>query len=122
MEHHAFAAGVAGSVARRDPHGLSAVLTDTVRLRALLPGGVLEAHGRTDVAALLCGTINDFDTVELVESRGEPVGDRLLIHYRLRLAQGTRRWVCTQTAAGTLADGRLAVVNLLCSGFAEIEN
>ena len=31
----------------------SAALTETVRLRALLPGGPIEAHGQEDVAALL---------------------------------------------------------------------
>jgi hypothetical protein len=30
--------------------------------------------------------------------------------------------VCTQTAIGKVVDGRLAVIDLLCSGFREIEN
>jgi hypothetical protein len=63
----------------------------------------------------------DFDTVDLVESAGEPVADKLLIHYRLHVTQPARRWVCTQTAVCRLVDGRLAVIDLLCSGFREIE-
>jgi hypothetical protein len=48
------------------------------------------------------------------------VVDRLLIHYRLDVRQSTTRWVCTQTAVCKVVDGRLAVIDLLCSGFREI--
>ena len=97
------------------------MLTETVRLRALLPGGPIEAHGRENVAELLCELVADFDTVDVVESAGEPVADKLLIHYRLHVTQPAQRWVCTQTAVCRLVDGRLAVIDLLCSGFREIE-
>ena len=123
MQHHPVAAAIAALVAGRDPQRLAAALTETVRLRALLPGGPIEAHGREDVVARFCGWFADFDTVELVESAGEAVADRLLIHYRLaRDARRRPRWVCTQTAVCKLVDGRLAVIDLLCSGFREIEN
>ena len=52
MEYHPYAARIAADVARRDPQRLSEALTETVRLRALLPGGPIEAHGRENVAAL----------------------------------------------------------------------
>lgn len=121
MEFHPVAARVAEDVARRDPQRLSATLTETVRLRALLPGGPIEAHGRENVAACLCAFFADFDSVRVVESAGEPVADKLLIHYRLHVTQAAKRWVCTQTAVCRLVDGRLAVIDLLCSGFREIE-
>jgi hypothetical protein len=120
MRHHPLAARIAAAVAERDPQRLSATLTDTVRLRALLPGGAIEAHGRADATALFRAWFTGFDTVAVVESAGEPVADRLLIHYRLRLGQGVRRWVCTQTAVCKTVDGRLAVIDLLCSGLREI--
>lgn len=122
MEFHPVAAQVAADIARRDPQRLSAALTETVRLRALLPGGLIEARGRENVAALLCALFSDFGTVRVVESAGEPVADKLLIHYRLHVASAAQRWVCTQTAVCRLLDGRLAVVDLLCSGFREIED
>jgi hypothetical protein len=121
VEHHPVAAQVAADVARRDPQRLSAALTETVRLRALLPGGPIQAHGRENVAACLCAFFDDFDTVHVVESAGESVADKLLIHYRLDVARAAQRWVCTQTAICKLVDGRLAVIDLLCSGFREIE-
>ena len=122
MQHHPVAAAVAATVAHRDPQQLAAALTETVRLRALLPGGLVESHGRADVAACCRALVRDFDTVEVLESAGEDVADRLLIHYRLGVSQGTTRWVCTQTAVCKVVDGRLAVINLLCSGFREVDH
>jgi hypothetical protein len=120
VQHHPLAAGLAAAVARRDPQRLSASVTETVRLRALLPGGPVESRGREDVVGRFRGWFADFDAVEVVESAAEAVADRLLIHYRLGLRQGAIRWVCTQTAVCKLVDGRLAVIDLLCSGFREI--
>jgi hypothetical protein len=58
--------------------------------------------------------------VQLVDSAGEAIGHRLLIHYRLHVTRGTNRWVCTQTAVCTLVGERLAVIDLLCSGLHEV--
>jgi hypothetical protein len=121
MDHHPVAAAVATLVAARDPQRLALVLTESARLRALLPGGLIEANGRAAVAARFYGFFADFDTVRLVESAGEAVADRLLTHYRLHVSQGATRWVCTQTAICKFVDGRLAVIDLLCSGFREIK-
>ncbi|MGD9530832.1 nuclear transport factor 2 family protein [Pseudonocardia sp.] len=118
----ALAADTAARVARRDPQRLAAALTPTARLRALLPGGPVEAHGRENVAACLCAMFADFDSVEVVAASGEPVADRHLIHYRLLLRRPPVRWVCTQTAICRVVEDRLAVVDLLCSGFREIED
>ena len=68
------------------------------------------------------GWFADFDTVQLVESAGEAVADRLLIHYRLHVTRGATRWVCTQTAVCKLVDERLAVIDLLCSGLREVSD
>ena len=120
MENHPVAAAIATIVAGRDQQQLGAALTETARLRALLPSGPIQAHGREDVAARFHGWFADFDTVQLVESAGEAVADRLLIHYRLHVTQGATRWVCTHPAVCKLVDERLAVIDLLCSGLREV--
>jgi hypothetical protein len=117
VQHHPVAAEIAAAVAHREPRQLAAALAGTVRLRALLPGGVVEAHGRADVAAFLPALLADFDTVVLLGSAGEDVGDRLVVHYRLGVSRGTARWVCTQTAVCVVVGGRVAQMDLLCSGF-----
>jgi hypothetical protein len=122
MQHHPVAAAMAAAVAERDAPRLSAALTETVRLRALLPGGPIEAHGREAVTARFRSWFADFDTVEVVASGAEVVADRLLIHYRLQIDRTTLRWICTQTAVCKVVDGRLAVIDLLCSGLREIEH
>ena len=122
MENHPVAAAVATIVAGRDLQGLAARLTETARLRALLPGGPVDSHGRAEVVSRFSGWFADFDTVQVVESAGEAVADRLLIHYRLHVTQGAHRWVCTQTAVCKLVDERLAVIDLLCSGLREVSD
>jgi hypothetical protein len=120
MNTHPQATAIAAAVAGRDRAQLAAAVTGTVRLRALLPGGPIEEHGRDAVVARITGWFADLDTVDLVESAGEAIADRLLIHYRLDLAQRGTRWACTQTSICKIDDGRLATIDLLCSGFREI--
>jgi hypothetical protein len=120
MNSHPTAAAIAAAVAGRDSVRLAAAVTDTVRLRALLPGGPIEEHGRDAVVACFGRWFADMDAVGVVESAGEAVADRLLIHYRLDLVQCGTRWACTQTSICKIDDGRLATIDLLCSGFREI--
>jgi hypothetical protein len=111
---------IAVAVASRDSVRLAAAVTDTVRLRALLPGGPIQEHGRDAVVARFGGWFAAMDTIDLVEAAGEAVADRLLIHYRLDLSQRGTRWACTQTSICKIDNGRLAAIDLLCSGFREI--
>ena len=120
MNSHPLAAAIAAAVADRDRVRLAAAVTGTVRLRALLPGGPIQEHGRDAVVARFGRWFAGMDTVDLVESAGEVIADRLLIHYRLDLAQRGTRWACTQTSICKVNDGRLATIDLLCSGFREI--
>jgi hypothetical protein len=120
MKPSSLAATLAANVADRDIARLAAAVTDTVRLRALLPGGAIEEHGRDAVAARFCAWFADMDTVEVTESAGQAVADRLLIHYRLELGLRGSRYACTQTSVCKMVDGRLATIDLLCSGFRKI--
>jgi hypothetical protein len=120
MNIHPMATAIAAAVAGRDNARLATAITGTVRLRALLPGGPIEDHGRDAVVARFGGWFADMDTVDLVESAGEAVADRLLIHYRLDLARRGARWACAQTLICKIDNGRLATIDLLCSGFRKI--
>jgi len=122
MKRHPHASAIAAAVADRDASRLGDALADTVRLRALLPGGPIEEHGRAAVRDRFRGWFADMHTVEVVEAAGEPVVDRLLIHYRLTLERRGTRWACTQTLICTTDQGgRLSAIDLLCSGFREIQ-
>src|SRR5207247_7221960 len=73
MNTHPQATAIAAAVAGRDSVRLAAVVTDTVRLRALLPGGPIEEHGRDAVVARFGRWFADMDAVDLVESAGEAI-------------------------------------------------
>ena len=122
MHQHPRATSIAVAVADRDGGLLGAALTDTARLRALLPGGPVESHGRAAVVARFAGWFAEFDSVALMSAEGEPVVDRLLVHYRLELRRGPTRWACTQTLVCKTAGDLLATVDLLCSGLREIDD
>ncbi len=108
-------------VADRDLTSLGTHLTDDVRLRALLPGGPIEEHGREPVLKKFDEWFGDHGQVVLEESRGELVGDRLLVHYRLGFDPSTEPRVLTQTWVASVGeDGSIFRIDLLCSGFREV--
>lgn len=120
MNEHPHATAIAAAIADRDSAQLAAAVTNAVQLRALLPGRAIQVQGRDAVVACIGGWFAEIDTIDLLESAGEPVGDRLLIHYRLGLGHRGSRWNCTQTSVCKIEDGQLATIDLLCSGFLEV--
>ena len=93
-----------------------------MRLRALLPGGPIEEHGRDPVLAIFTSWFGAYDSVELEEADGELVGDRLLVHYRLLFDRFTDARVLTQTWVSSVNDeGQIFRVDLVCSGFRELQ-
>lgn len=108
-------------VAERELDDLGLRLTDDVRLRALLPGGPIEEHGRDAVLKKFDEWFGEYDEVVLEEGRGELVGDRLLVHYRLGFDPITEPRVLTQTWVASIGDdGIIFRIDLLCSGFREV--
>lgn len=111
---------LAGLVADRDRERLGKHLTDDVRLRALLPTGPVEVHGRE-------AALDTFDEwfgehrIVLEDAEGELVGDRLVVHYRLGFDFVEGPHVMTQTwVASVGADGIIFRIDLLCSGFRKV--
>ena len=115
------ATALAGLVAERDLDGLGAQLTEDVRLRALLPGGPIEEHGRDDVLRQFEDWFGDYATVVLEDAAGELVGDRLLVHYRLGFDPESAPRALTQTWVSSVGeDGLIFRIDLVCSGFREV--
>jgi len=100
---------------------LGGALAAAARLRALLPPGLREWTGAQEIAdqfALWFGDTQDFD---LVEATVGEVGGRLHLHWRLRLRAerlGTGWFTVEQQAyADTDDGGRIAQLDLLCTGY-----
>jgi ketosteroid isomerase-like protein len=116
----ATATALAELVAARDVDRLGRHLTDDVRLRALLPAGPVEVHGRAETLAAFDGWFGDHE-IELQDAEGELAGDRLLVHYRLGFSFVEGPHVMTQTWVSSVGhDGRIFRIDLLCSGFRKV--
>jgi hypothetical protein len=115
------AGGVLEPLARRDFGRLAAALRDDVHLRALLPGGLKDWHGRAGVQAAFNGWFDGFDEFELVEAVAGEVGPRLHLRWRLRVreAPSAGRWLVVEQQVYADADieDQIYRLSLLCSGF-----
>ena len=82
--------------------------TANVRLRALLPGGLREWTGAQTIADVFARWFGDTEDFELVEATVGDVGDRLHLHWRLRLQAerlGTGWFTVEQQAYADADDG-----------------
>jgi hypothetical protein len=110
---------MATAVADRALERLGTHLTEEIRLRALLPGGHIEEHGRDAVLARFDDWFGSYDTVVLSDVGGDEVGDRVLVHYKLTFDPDGDRRVLTQTVVCSVYAGLVGRMDLVCSGFRE---
>jgi hypothetical protein len=117
----AHAASLLEGLAVQDFARLGDALTTDVRLRALLPGGPKEWAGAEAIAAQFACWFGDTEEFELVDAGIGEVGDRMHVHWRLRLRAerlGVGWFTVEQQAyAKTADDGRIARLDLLCTGY-----
>jgi hypothetical protein len=100
---------------------LGGALADGARLRALLPPGLMEWTGAEQIAGTFARWFGDTKDFEPAEATVGEVGGRLHLRWRLRL-QAERLgpgWftVEQQAYADTDDDGRIARLDLLCTGY-----
>jgi hypothetical protein len=108
-------------LAAQDFARLGGALAADVRLRALLPPGLMEWTGAEVIADRFAGWFGDTEDFELVEATIGEVGGRLHLRWRLRL-QAERLgpgWftIEQQAYADTDDGGRIARLDLLCTGY-----
>jgi hypothetical protein len=116
---------VAGSfvqgLAAQDFAELGGTLAGGACMRALLPSGLWEWTGAEAIANRFARWFGDTKAFEFVEATVGEVGGRLHLHWRLRL-QAERLgpgWftVEQQAYADTDESGRIAGLDLLCTGY-----
>jgi SnoaL-like protein len=108
-------------LAAQDFARLGDALAADARLRALLPPGLREWTGAEVIADQFNSWFGDTEDFELVEATVGEVGDRLHLHWRLRLQAerlGPGWFTVEQQAYADTADGgRIARLDLLCTGY-----
>ena len=108
-------------LAAQDFAQLGGALAADARLRALLPPGLREWTGAQVIADRFKGWFGDTQDFDLVEATVGEVGGRLHLHWRLRLRAerlGTGWFTVEQQAyADTDDGGRIAQIDLLCTGY-----
>ena len=109
------------SLAAQDFAQLGGTLAADARLRALLPSGPREWAGAEVIADTFARWFGDTEDFDPVEATVGEVGDRLHLRWRLRLRAerlGAGWFTVEQQAyADTGEDGRLARLDLLCTGY-----
>jgi hypothetical protein len=100
---------------------LGGALTADACLRALLPSGLLERAGAEAIARVFARWFGHTEDFELIEASVGEMGGRLHLQWRLRLrAQrlGAGWFTVEQQAyADTDDSGRIARIDLLCTGY-----
>jgi TusA-related sulfurtransferase len=104
-------------LAARDFDRLAACLDPDVRLRAIIPSGPEEHHGRAAAVSRFGDWFADAVSYELVEHRIEPVVDRWLMTYRIALDEGDGPRRVEQHLFCDLGAEMIERIDLLCSGF-----
>ncbi len=113
---NAFLAGLAA----QDFTRLGGALSADARLRALLPRRVMERTGAEEVAAAFAHWFGDTEGFDLVEASVGEIGGRLHLRWRLRLQAarlGAGWFTVEQQAYADTDDGRIARLDLLCTGY-----
>jgi hypothetical protein len=110
--------GLVAAIAERDFARLADTLTPEVRMRALIPSGLVEISGAEAAAAKFSSWFGDAEELELVRSGSDTVADRLHVFYRLRVKKpGDVEKIAEQHLLCAFAERKIAAFDLVCSGF-----
>jgi hypothetical protein len=113
------AQALVSAMRERDFEALKRLFTPAARLRALLPGGPHEFNGPDEAAGAFAGWFGNAEAYALVDASAGYVSDRLRVRMRssVRWAGEDFSRLVEQVAYAKVVDGRIAVMDLLCSGF-----
>ena len=105
------------AIADQDAGAIADCFCSDARVRALTPPGIHEREGADEAAALIARWFGDSTELDLVATRTDEVGGRLYLGYRFEGVEEGEPYVVEQHLYCTLDDGKIAVADLLCSGF-----
>jgi len=102
----------------KDRHAAVSTLAPAVRFRHLIPRGPREIWGADEALDVFLGWFGEARELEVLSLLVEPIADRTSMHYRVRL-RATSGWevIEQQQFLDMDEEGRIAALDLLCSGF-----
>jgi TusA-related sulfurtransferase len=106
------------AIAARDFEAIAGALAPDARFRYLIPPGPSQIVGAAAVAAKFLQWFGDAEVLTVQSVRVEPLADRISARYRF-LLRGQEGWevIEQQLYLDVDRDGRIAAIDLLCSGF-----
>lgn len=104
-------------IAGRDEAAIAACFTDAAQFRALVPPGLRERTGASEIAALITAWFMDSTEFDLVDMRADEVGDRVHISYRFAGVEEGEPYTIEQHLFCTFTNEKIEQADLLCSGF-----
>jgi TusA-related sulfurtransferase len=106
------------AVVDRDREGILGALTQSARLRHLVPSGPAELRGAAEVAARFLGWFGDADVLQVRSLLVEPIADRISVRYRFVMHE-RGGWVVVEQQMYLDLDEEMRIggIDLLCSGF-----
>ena len=111
-------AGLIAALAERDYSRLADTLAPDVRMRALIPPGLVELSGADAAAAKFASWFGDAERLDLIHAGGEVFADRTHIFYRLRVKKPDNPPRLVEQHLLCAFDGnRIDSLDLVCTGF-----
>jgi len=114
-------AALIAALAERDFSRLAETLTPDVRMRALIPPGLVEVSGAESAAAKFSSWFGNAEAFELIRSCSDTVADRRHVFYRLRIKKpGDAPKLVEQHLLCALEGDRISSFDLVCTGFRSV--
>jgi hypothetical protein len=108
------------ALAARDFDRMVDCIDPAATMRALLPRGLAECEGATEIVESLRSWFGGAEEFEVLDGTVGEVGGRLHVAWRLRLRptpRGDDAWHVIEQQAYLRAGERIDAIDLLCSGF-----
>jgi hypothetical protein len=108
------------ALAARDFTQMADCFEPAATMRALLPPGLAECHGATQIVDKVQSWFGAAEEFEVLDGTVGEVGGRVHVAWRLRLRptpRGDERWHVIEQQAYLRAGERIDAIDLLCSGF-----
>jgi len=113
----AFGETFLGALAARDFEHIAGLFQPRVRFRALVPSGLREATTAQEATNWLRSWYGDADTFQMQAASIDQIAGWLALAYRIQLRKPEGWRVIEQHAYCDVADGQIADMAVLCSGF-----